>query len=237
MGGAKGSGCEWLQKRAQLDPSALDDAAGLRAIASLLHDGVAQELFATSMSVEDLLQASDLPEEVRCGLEQIADQLFEAGRGMRFALRSLLAGHVPRSEQGSTVDRIRRRVEEFRDRFDIPVDLEIEGNGPEPGAAAADLLVRSVKEGLVNIVKHAQATRALVIVRRADSWAIEVHDDGVGRPGTVYDALSSRELAFGLATIRADASRVAGRMCLSDARWPQGLCLMVSVPVTSSGSG
>ena len=61
--------------------------------------------------------------------------------------------------------------------------MSIEGE-PRPLPTSLDLSVyRIVQEGLTNALKHANATRAHVVVRYAeDSVEVEVIDDGRGPP-------------------------------------------------------
>ena len=63
----------------------------------------------------------------------------------------------------------------------LQVDLQIEGQ-PVRLPAGIDLTAyRLVQEGLTNVVKHAQATRAEVLVNYGDSYLeVTVRDDGKG---------------------------------------------------------
>ncbi len=67
------------------------------------------------------------------------------------------------------------------ERAGLPVRLHVDG-APAPLPRALDLSAyRIVQEGLTNVLKHAQATSADVMLRygRADLW-IAIHDDGAG---------------------------------------------------------
>ncbi len=70
-------------------------------------------------------------------------------------------------------------------RAGLPVELHVEGE-PFPLPQAIDLSAyRIVQEGLTNVLKHAQAGRADVLVRyRPDELGIEVRDDGRGPSGS-----------------------------------------------------
>jgi signal transduction histidine kinase len=65
----------------------------------------------------------------------------------------------------------------------LQVDLEVRGS-VETLPAAPDLAVyRIVQESLTNVLKHADAARARVVIdRRPDSVSVEVVDDGLGPP-------------------------------------------------------
>ena len=63
----------------------------------------------------------------------------------------------------------------------LPVDLEVRGS-VEALPAAPDLAVyRIVQESLTNVLKHADASRARVVIdRRAEEVSVEIVDDGAG---------------------------------------------------------
>src|SRR4051794_7579659 len=71
-------------------------------------------------------------------------------------------------------------VEDVR-RTGLTVNVHVEGD-PVPLPAALDLSAyRVVQEGLTNVLKHAQAEPAEVVVRyRPDTLELEVRDDGRG---------------------------------------------------------
>jgi signal transduction histidine kinase len=74
------------------------------------------------------------------------------------------------------------------------------------------LLFRSVRELLMNIVKHAQAQHAYVtILREGDGVSIKVEDDGVGID-PVSEARSKSNGGFGLFSIRERLHYLGGRV-------------------------
>jgi signal transduction histidine kinase len=85
------------------------------------------------------------------------------------------------------------QVEFTPDTVPIPVDDELKV-----------LLFRSVRELMINIVKHAQARHAWVnIIRRNDGRVcIEVKDDGVGINGSQGAVSEDNGRGFGLFSIR-----------------------------------
>ncbi|GAB3390355.1 sensor histidine kinase [Amycolatopsis echigonensis] len=210
----------------------VDDRRVLRAAAAELHDGVAQTLFASSMEIEELTDVAGVPADVRERMARIASNLHKAS----LELRGVLVGMFEpgNAERGRTVvDRIRACVDDLLQRSDLTVDIRLEGTGTEPDDECAGLVVRCVREGLANVVKHADATEVLVIVRRGGSWwTVMVEDDGIGDAAVVRHIITkSAGLSLGLASLSAEAERLGGRLWLSSAGRLSGVSLSVSVPV------
>jgi signal transduction histidine kinase len=75
------------------------------------------------------------------------------------------------------------------------------------------LLFRSVRELMINIVKHAQARNARVTIRREnDNVNIEVEDDGVGIKGLQGDPSLKSISGFGLFSIRERLHYLGGQV-------------------------
>src|SRR5262249_39183621 len=94
-------------------------------------------------------------------------------------LRSLMAEVYPPDLTGEgLLPAVETLVLETADRLatEVHVDAEL-----RLGEGAAQLAFRIVREGLRNVVKHAEATSALVEIRREDGWVyVLVADDGKG---------------------------------------------------------
>ena len=75
------------------------------------------------------------------------------------------------------------------------------------------LLFRSVRELMINIVKHAQARNARVTIRReGDDLNIEVEDDGVGIKEVLRDPRLKSNGGFGLFSIRERLHYLGGQV-------------------------
>lgn len=89
----------------------------------------------------------------------------------------------------------------------------------------ADTLVGwAVREGVTNVVRHSQASRCEIDIRRTDGRAVvEVRDDGIGTESTATDGNGLRGLAERLS--------VAGGQVDAAARVGGGFRLTVTVPI------
>jgi len=151
-----------------------------RRIAGALHDGVVQELAATSFV---LAGSSDLAQ--REGSAELAAQLHEAAttvRGSIGGLRSLLVDIYPPSlASAGLAVALQDLVSPLISR-DVAVSVDV-ADARTLNLSSDDerLVFRIAHECLLNIASHSAATNVLVRLRRDDDNVIlDVVDDGVG---------------------------------------------------------
>jgi signal transduction histidine kinase len=89
-------------------------------------------------------------------------------------------------------------------------------------------LYRVGQEALANVVKHARAERAMLVVTHdARTVGLEVHDDGRG-----FDSSSTYPGHFGLTTMRSRASEIGARLDIEST--PGGGTLVsVKLPISN----
>lgn len=208
--------------------------------AAKLHDGLAQQLFAAGLEVHELIHLPDLGPQARAAVDRLAARIDDAERELRDLLLGALAERAdtvgdaaddPDSERLS--DLLAAAAEGFRATSALQLSLELasDDSGPEPDAAGARLLLRTAREGLCNVAKHARATRARLVLRREGGHCIvEVHDDGAGEAATVTDRMIAAR-SFGLAGLAREASRLGGSASVSTAPDLGGLRLSVTIPI------
>jgi signal transduction histidine kinase len=163
-----------------------------------LHDGAQQRLVSLAMNL-GLARATltDLPDEAR----QVIVAAHEEAKEALGELRSLVRGLHPAVLEDRGLDAALSGVAA---RLPLPVRLQVDVPlRPSPTVEAVAYFV--VSEALANVVKHAQATRASVTVRRAgDVLAVEVTDDGAGG--------ADPSLGTGLAGLNGRVRSVDGRL-------------------------
>jgi signal transduction histidine kinase len=106
----------------------------------------------------------------------------------------------------------------------VPTSVAVSGEARRLPADAEESLYRAAQEGLTNVRKHAQATRAELALdySRPAEVRLEVHDDGAG----LADVEST---GFGLLGVRERAAHAGGRMSVESAPG-RGSTLRVEVP-------
>ncbi|MCT2587722.1 sensor histidine kinase [Actinophytocola gossypii] len=167
--------------------------AELRRIERDLHDGTQNKLVAVAMHlgiVERALRrdpAGALPMVLRA-----QDATSDALAGLRDVVRSIYPPVLAeRGLDGAVAGLIAR----------CPVPCALTTIGPRRAPAAVESAAYFVvAEALTNIAKHSGATQASVVLTRADTLTIEVHDNGHGGAdenlGTGLSGIARRVAAF-----------------------------------------
>lgn len=200
-----------------------------------LHDGVTQKLFTAQLLLQELREDTNLPDTALDTIGRLAGRLSEAGSQLRRALFELSRTGDDSPEADAPLNRwIRHHLDEFVQESGISADIELRGAGREPAGRSREVLLRTVREGLANVAKHANATQVLVVVRSGLTWiTVEVHDDGDGDELDVRAGLNRTSgMSFGLLSLAQDADRLGGRLWISSAPRLGGLSLSVSVPTS-----
>lgn len=170
-------------------------------VAREIHDGLAQYLFAVSTHAS-MLQNGAPQEETIAKLREAANAAQQEARFAILAL-STAAGNAPFDAA------LRRYVEFLTADGQLEVELDID---PDVRLAPDEQIevFRIVQEGLANVRKHANATRAEVVIgmRNYERFVL-VRDDGEGFDGELAEA------GQGLKNIRARTKTIEGGFTLT----------------------
>jgi signal transduction histidine kinase len=170
-------------------------------VAREIHDGLAQYLFAVSTHAS-MLESGAPVEEITPRLKEAASLAQQEARFAILALSSA-AGNAP-------FDAALRRYVEFL-TADGVLEVELEVDRSIRLAADEQIeIFRIVQEGLSNVRKHANATRAEVTIgqRGYGERFVTIHDDGDGFDGEEAPA------GQGLKNMRARAESIEGGFSL-----------------------
>jgi signal transduction histidine kinase len=150
-------------------------------IARDVHDGFVQSLASLDVGIE-VCRRLERKEPARLNAE-LADLQRTVKQGYRDA-RRYLDRLRDRSAQGPDVDEaVRELVREFRERGDVAVDLDAHAEGVPARHGIGFEVLQIVREGLTNIVRHADARSATVVVDgRNGEFRVLIRDDGRGFP-------------------------------------------------------
>lgn len=170
-------------------------------LAAEMHDGLQQYLGAIAMRLEyaESLAPSDVEKacETASSAKEIARQASDELRLMLHRLRS------PLLEKGSFEEALRYLAALFSERSPLSVEVRIEGKPVSLSAKQEHALLRIVQEALMNVSKHAGASRADVVVRYCEfEVSLCVEDDGKGlaeptKTGIGMETMKNRAEAIG----------------------------------------
>lgn len=203
---------------AQLDLAAAEHATGRaeeRArLSREVHDTMAQGLSSIVLlgrALDKELALIDAPSTARDTLttirETAADNLAEA--------RRFVAAGVSDEPLTGRIERLARSAESRQRALGSTLQVRVDAvDLPEPAASVAE---RVVREGLSNVVRHAEASVAVVTVNKlGDQATVDVFDDGRGITGPA---------GFGLQGLRARVEEVGGELTI------EGNVLAATLPV------
>jgi signal transduction histidine kinase len=200
-----------------------------QAIAADVHDGPVQELAGVTYALGGL--RARLPEAHK----STVDWLLRAHQSAVASLRSLMVDIHPPDLSG---DGLGAAFEDLAGRLrenGLTVEVTQNGGLPDMSPTAASVLYRSGREGLVNVVRHAEARNAWIRLGTTEhdgrpAVRLTLADDGVGFP--VDGAGRPEHGHLGLRLVRDRITSHGGTVVLAN-RPEGGAVLDITLPVDS----
>lgn len=193
-----------------------------RVLAENLHDGVLQYLLAARQDLADARATGD-----ETSFDRVAEALQRSTVLLRGTMTEL---HPAVLQQSGLPSALRELVASTAARSGLRIELDTTG-WAAPGPTPVDALLFGVaRELLGNVVKHADAAGATVVLRADGVRAeLEVRDDGVGlAPGALEARLAEGHI--GVASRRARVAAAGGTLRFAPVV-PHGTAATVSVPL------
>lgn len=193
------------QKQLQLLTSQLSliEENEKRRIATELHDCIGQTLALSKIKL-GLLNKSAPTEELRKSIKEILhliEQTIKETRTLTFELSPPILYELGLSQA------VKWLIDQFREKHGLDIELIDDGRDKPFNNNTRFFLFQAIRELLVNVVKHAQATKASIIMTREDSnFRIILEDNGVGfsKPSVNHDG-------YGLFNIRERMNHINGQ--------------------------
>ncbi|HYA02866.1 MAG TPA: response regulator, partial [Syntrophobacteria bacterium] len=184
----------------------LTEAREKRALASELHDTVAQMLAIGKLTLE--ATGARLEGKSREEVKRVVQLLQEASRQTRSLMTDLSPSLLYEAGLGQALRALARRMGELHS---LAIEVVDDGSPKPLGEDYRVLLFRAVQELLHNTVKHAKATRVKISLQREGPQVrIEVEDDGVGFLVSQRRRGDGMREGFGLFTIRERLEHLGG---------------------------
>jgi signal transduction histidine kinase len=184
--------------------AALDER---RRITQELHDGLLQSLATLILRLEACRkQLLASPFELDRELRAIEDDT----RSSMKTIREFLAGKETQPfPPGMLLEKFKDDLRFLRDGLGLHVILDTEPETFNPPEAVEQDLYYVLREGLMNIIRHSQASRADVVLRQSGAEIRgSLRDDGIG-----FDPITARnDLGLGLPSIKERIKRLGGEL-------------------------
>jgi LuxR family transcriptional regulator, regulator of acetate metabolism len=181
-------------------------AAERRRLQVSLHDSVGAMLFSIGAQVRDLHDTAVDNPALASRLLRLQSEVAAAAGALRESLLAL-SESVP--DRALPV-RIAEHCRSFHARTGVQARFVQLGSLPTLDHSRAEVLVAAVREGLLNVEKHANAASVVVSLGPADGGVqVAVADDATGPAVPPQQALGT---GLGLANLAERVSHVAGRM-------------------------
>ena len=191
-------------------------------IARELHDSTGQSLTSLLVGLRNL---KDVEEQVAVparidALRAIVSHTLDEVRQMAWQLRPSTLDDL------GLLSAMQRYIDDYQQRFNVQVDFIARGIDGRLPVEMETVIYRVIQEALTNIVRHAQASSASVIIdRRLNTIRIIVEDNGIGF--ALIDKQYSKSL--GLQGIRERAALFNGTLTI-ETEPGQGTSLFVEIP-------
>jgi signal transduction histidine kinase len=195
-------------------------------VAVLLHDGIAQDLFALKL---DLKRLEPLVAR-RAGAKKILEELSLTVAQCMEAIRQLANDLRPVAlAYSSAFDVIAEYARRFGERSGLKINVVQMTPFPQLSESIQLLLFRAAQEALTNVARHARAT-AVDIILKADGGqiALQITDDGVG----MEDGATEKPRSLGLFALRERFTALGGDLEVRASK-PHGTSMIAHLPMSA----
>lgn len=193
-------------------------------LANELHDGLGQNLSLIKNRMHLALEIPNLPPALVDHLKAVTQIATDAIAEVRSLAQNLRPIQI---EQLGLTASLRSLIEQVRDSTSTQIEGRLEDVDDVLRADAATHLYRIVQEALNNVLKHARAPHASVILQRdVRMLRLEIRDDGAG-----FDTGSGARGGLGLTSMGERAQMLGGSLAMESVPG-KGTRVQVSLPFT-----
>jgi len=181
-------------------------------LAAEIHDSLTQG-FISIVTLTEIAEAKleNYPRELRDEFQPLLNQARQTARDNLTAARQMTWALRPDLQEGVPLaDAIAKLAERWSTANNISVNFSSSGDTRQLHPNIETALLRTAREALNNVQKHAQATRVIVTLTYMDTLvALDVQDNGKGFESTVS---TDSDGGFGLKSIREQIERLGGEL-------------------------
>ena len=193
-------------------------------IAREIHDELGQNLLALRIDVSMLhARTCSTHPKLNGKVRAVLDHIDATMKAMRSIINNLRPTVL---DLGLTAA-IEWQVKEFERRAGIACELRVQDDELALDDTYATALFRILQESLNNVMRHAQATRAEIELRRDGGiLSMRITDNGIG----LYPGCRRKANSFGLIGIKERISALGGTLIIDSGK-DSGTTLTVSIPI------
>ncbi|NLC37673.1 MAG: sensor histidine kinase [Clostridia bacterium] len=195
-----------------------------------LHDGIIQSIYGTGLIIDasQTMLQKEKYDKVNEYMREAKTKLNHTISALRDYIEDL---QKTKESKGNLKQLVQQLLHEFRKFSAIPIDFEDRlGKDLFIDQRQEKDIYHIVQEALFNIVKHAQATQARIIVEEEDNKiTIRVEDNGVGFH--LKKLQDRKQEGKGLANMKFRAQRLGGSLTINS-HIRQGTQIILSFPQT-----
>jgi signal transduction histidine kinase len=203
-------------------------------VARELHDCAGQSLAVLAIEVDQLLQRASASSGLATDIEQIRETVRQLHSDIRTTSYLL---HPPLLDESGLQAAISWYAGGLTERTALHIDVEI---SDDLGRLPRDLelvLFRFVQEAFTNIHRHAGATKASIIMSRAQAHVTaEVRDNGSGMSAERLRQVRSGGSGLGIRGMRERIRQFQGSMEIHSDSTGTKVCVQIPIPVDQDPS-
>lgn len=215
--------------RAMTSELSLTEERERQHIAAYLHDDVGQSLAICQIMLGEILKSEPSTESVR-DIKQIREtleEIIEKTRSLTFDLSS------PNLYKFGLELAVKEMLKDYQEEHDILFSFKGDKQSKQISEELRITLFKAVRELIVNIIKHAQATKVKVsILKEGDNIKVCVEDNGVGAEMSKFDFNSDENSGFGLFNVRERLDYLGGYIEI-ESEPGDGTCITLVAPLES----
>ncbi len=192
-----------------------------------LHDGICQLLVISKMRMSELVDTGMVQDS-----QDTRDLIDMIGDAVKYTRTLLFELSSPILYELGLEPAIEKLAEDFQNKHNLQVTVDCTGFSAELVEEKRIFLFRSIRELLINIVKHAECNSAEVkLISDAESIYVEVIDTGRGFDDTAVNEKKMEGARFGLFGIRERIGYLGGKVWINSTKG-QGSKVKLMLPIS-----
>ncbi len=203
-----------------------------RRIATEMHDRVSQTLALCRIKLAELAESKSSTDSAKdiAYIQNIIKKVIDEVRSLTFQMSSPLLYELG---LGAALEYLTEQIQEYQH---IKITFEDDAQDKPLDENISILLFQTVRELLINTIKHAKAHQARVSLSKSgENLLIVVADDGIGFDVNTSCSKQQKNKGFGLFCIRERLRHISGHMEI-ESQFGQGTKVKISVPLKHADS-